>query len=78
MGGWSLQDRRTLWAPRIYTKTNPAGARGWMFRWFFEPCTPAGLVLVYYPGVPKSRWMFDRALAPKFELHKLQPPKTKG
>ncbi len=40
-------------APRIYSNysnTSPAGVRGSFFRWFFDPWTPAGLVLVYILG----------------------------
>ncbi len=37
-------------APRIYTNTSLAGVRGWIFRWFSDPWTPAGLVLVYTMG----------------------------
>ncbi len=45
-----LREGLSLRAPRIYTNTSPARVRGSIFRWFFEPWTPAGLVLVYILG----------------------------
>ncbi len=42
--------RRNAGPKDIYTDTSPAGVRGSNFRWFFDPRTPARLVLVFILG----------------------------